>query len=160
MKRAKLVPMILLLTLCGLAVVGCERAVVGETYEGQRAGGRSLEVTANSPPRGAMTGAPEVPPPSQREWSVRESDPSIRGQLAAAGARIPFREVPRPRPVVVPPAPAPMPAEPPAVIVPPAPAPAAPQIVRPVRALAPRPAPPSAPDPAPAAPDPAPAAQP
>ncbi len=114
--RSRLMFVVLLATLTGATIVGCERRVVGETYEGQLAGGRSLQVTAESPPRGATgTGAPEALPASTRGWSVRENDPSIRAQLTASGARIPLRDAPHAR-VVAPlraiaaPAPAPEPA--------------------------------------------------
>lgn len=153
MKRAQIV--LVLLTLTGAALVGCDRRVVGETYEGQLAGRRSMLVTGDAPPRSATpTGAPEAPPASTRVGSVRESDPSTRALLASSGARILLRETPRPRPIAPPPPP-PAPVEPAAIVVPPAPPPAvAPPVVRPIRALAPRP-------PAPAAPAaPAPAAQP
>ena len=165
MKRASLVRVVLLTALMGMALVGCERRVTGETYEGQINGGRSMHVTRESPPHGATgTGAPAEQPASTRTWSVRESDPAIRGLLAASGARIVLRDPPRPRPVAPPPAPAPA-AVPPTAVPPTgvAPAAAAPAvavpIARPIRALAPRPAVPAA-APAPAAPAPASPAQP
>jgi hypothetical protein len=123
MKRARLVFVVLLATLAGASVVGCERRVVGETYAGQLAGGRSLEVTADSPPRGAtIAGAPATQPPSTRGATVRETDPSTRALLAASGARIPLRDVPRAHLD----APAPAPEPPPTPVAPEAaPAPAA-----------------------------------
>jgi hypothetical protein len=110
MKRAGLGRVILLATLGGVALTGCERLVTGETYEGQLNGGRSMQVSFESPPRGATyAGAPAEKPASTRSWTVRESDPSIRGLLAASGARIVLRDAPRPRPVAPPPMPTPVP---------------------------------------------------
>jgi len=168
MKRASLVRVVLLTALMGVALIGCERQVTGETYEGQIHGGRSLQVSRESPPHSATgTGAPAEKPASTRSWTVRESDPAIRGLLAASGARIVLRDPPRPRPIAPPPAP--VQAVPPTVVpptaVPPtavapaaAPAAVAPAvampIARPIRAVAPRPAVPAA-APAPAAPAPA-----
>ncbi len=185
MKRASLVRVVLLTALMGVALVGCERQVTGETYDGQINGGRSMHVTRESPPRGATgAGAPAELPVVTRTWSVRESDPAIRGLLASSGARIVLRDPPRPRPIVPPPAPAPagLPptavppttapptAVPPAAVAPAAAAPAAVApavampIARPIRVVAPRPAGPAAAPapaaPAPASPAPAPAAQP
>lgn len=174
MKRASLVRVVLLTALMGVALVACERRVTGETYEGQIHGGRSLVVSRESPPRSATgAGVPAELPASPRTWSVRESDPAIRGLLAASGARIVLRDPPRPRPIAPPPAPVPagLPttavpptAVPPTPVPPTAVAPAAAPtaapvvampIARPIRAVAPRPAVPAA---APA--EPAPAAQP
>ena len=179
MKRASLVRVVLLTALMGVALVGCERRVTGETYDGQNHGGRSLQVSRESPPRSATgAGVPAELPAVTRTWSVRESDPAIRGLLASSGARIVLRDPPRPRPIAPPPAPVPagLPptAVPPTAVPPTAVAPAAAPaavapavampIARPIRAVAPRPAVPAAAPapaaPAPAAPAPAPAAQP
>ena len=104
MKRAGLGRVILLAALGGLSLTGCERLVTGETYEGQIHGGRAMQVSRESPPRSATyAGAPTEKPASTRGWTVRESDPSVRGLLAASGARIVLREAPRPRPVAPPP---------------------------------------------------------
>lgn len=108
--RAGLGRMILVAALGGVALTGCERLVSGETYEGQLHGGRSMQVSRESPPRSATyAGAPAEKPASTRGWTVRESDPSVRGLLAASGARIVLRDVPRPRPVARPPMPTPVP---------------------------------------------------
>jgi len=102
--------MILVATMGGLSLTGCERLVTGETYEGQLNGGRSMQVSRESPPRSATyAGAPVEKPASTRGWTVRESDPSVRGLLAASGARIVLRETPRPRRVAPPPMPAAVP---------------------------------------------------
>lgn len=97
-----------------LAVTGCERAVVGETYVDQLHGGRALEVTFDSPPNGA-TGAAHAPderPDYTWSPSIRDgNDPAIRGMLLASGARFPE---PAPvRRVVAPPPPMPLPVAPP-----------------------------------------------
>jgi hypothetical protein len=108
---------------------GCERRVTGETYEGQIAGGRSMRVSYESPPRGATgPGAPKEPPPSTRTWLVRESDPAVQGLLRGAGANLPLRPPQKLRPFDPPPPPAPEP-EPESAAAPAAP----------TAALAPRP---------------------
>ena len=161
MKRARVVFVVLLAALSGAAMVGCDRMVTGETYEGQINGGRSLVVTRESPPRSATgSGAPKELPASTRGWTAREGSPAVRGLLAASGSRIVLRDPPtRPRPVAPPPPP-PQPA-PEAVVVPAAPPPPAPPapaaaVVRPLR-LAPVRPPAPAGAPAVQAPAPAPA---
>lgn len=71
-----------------LGLVGCERQVVGETFDGQRRGGRSLQVTGAAPPVFAVKGpnAPETEPPMlSGTIPTGDSDPAIRGQLLASG---------------------------------------------------------------------------
>jgi hypothetical protein len=110
---------------------GCERQVTGETYEGQIAGGRSMLVSYESPPRSATgPGAPKEPPPSTRTWLTRESDPAVQGLLRASGASLPLRPPQKLRPFDPPPPPPPPPE--------PAPEAAAPAALPPT-AAAPRP---------------------
>lgn len=102
MTRREWVIVVLLVALTGATVMGCERRVVGETYEGQLAGGRSLVVTDESPPRGATpVGAPATQPVSTRTGTVRETDPSTRGLLAGSGGRLVLHDPPR-TPVIAP----------------------------------------------------------
>ena len=109
MKPVQPVLVVLLATLAGTATAGCERRVVGETYEGQLAGGRSLQVTGDSPPAGAtIAGAPATQPASTRGATVRENDPSTRALLAGGGARVPLHDVPRTRVLAREPAPSPI----------------------------------------------------
>lgn len=85
-----------LFALLGLAA--CERQVLGETFEGQQRGGRSLVVTNHSPAIGGAQGphAPSTEPPMlSGSIPTGDSDPAIRGQLLAAGGL--GAPVPQPR---------------------------------------------------------------
>ena len=73
-----------------VSLSACEREVVGETFEGQKAGGRSLQVSDNSPPPGA-THTSAAPKEAQlrdpKLVPVPPTDPAIAGLLFGSGAR-------------------------------------------------------------------------